>query len=240
MVLYPTEHRNDNNIGSMYHSSATSRTTSSRLRNRVVIIARRADRAAVICCCWVARRAVTCMRPLSSQHSIAGPPSQSCMMRCTALHDSSAHRMSRRPQGGCEGEWPARKATGSTTYCTWGGAGARRLGARSLHSAPGSSPTCDASPNSTTPVLFGVCDACAVAGARRDKHSDPVSPRLQPASFVRPSSPARSTPRGRTSAGQHRPVCKQTGPFWMPARIARQGHERGRGQQQRDPRDSDY
>jgi hypothetical protein len=80
----------------------------------------------------------------------------------------------------------------------------------------------------TTPVVFGVCDACAVAGARRDKHSDPVSPRLQPASFVRPSSPARSTPRGRTSAGQHRPVCKQTGPFWMPARIAREGHERGR------------
>jgi hypothetical protein len=147
MVLYPTEHRNDNNIGSMYHSSATSRTTSSRLRNRVVIIARRADRAAVICCCWVARRAVTCMRPLSSQHSIVGSPSQSCMMRCTALHDSSAHRMSRRrAQGGCEGESPARKATGSTTYCTWGGAGARRLGARSLHSAPGSSPTCDASP----------------------------------------------------------------------------------------------
>jgi hypothetical protein len=207
MVLYPTEHRNDNNIGSMYHSSATSRTTSSRLRNRVVIIARRADRAAVICCCWVARRAVTCMRPLSSQHSIVGSPSQSCMMRCTALHDSSAHRMSRRrAQGGCEGESPARKATGSTTYCTWGGAGARRLGARSLHSAPGSSPTCDASPNNTTPVVFGVCDACAVAGARRDKHSDPVSPRLQPASFVRPSAPARSTPRGRTSAGQHRPV----------------------------------
>lgn len=97
MVLYPTEHRNDNNIQSMYHSSATSRTTSSRLRNRVVIIARRADRAAVICCCWVARRAVTCMRPLSSQHSSVGSPSQSCMMQC--MIPSSAHRMSRQPQG---------------------------------------------------------------------------------------------------------------------------------------------
>jgi hypothetical protein len=84
MVLYPTEHRNDNNIQRVYHSSATSRTTSSRLRNRVVISARRADRAAVICCCWVALRAVTCKRPLSSQHSIVGSPSQSCMMRCTA------------------------------------------------------------------------------------------------------------------------------------------------------------
>lgn len=67
-------YRPANNIQSMYHSSVTtSRTTSSRLRNNrvVVISARRADRAAVICCCWVARRAVTCMRPHSSQHSIS-------------------------------------------------------------------------------------------------------------------------------------------------------------------------
>ena len=196
-----TEHRNnDDNIQSMYHSSATSRATSSRLRNRLVMIsARRADRAAVICCCWVARRAVTCMRPhYSSQHSIVGP-TQSCMMRYAALHVPHAQQGVSRRTGSEETYriymWVR---TGAEIGFVW----RRRL------------PTCDASPKNTTPVCGardsldgGACVRCPVARPRRDLHCDTVSRRLQPASFVRPAlAGSQHATRPHKRAGQDRPV----------------------------------
>lgn len=175
----------------MYHSSVTtSRTTSSRLRNNrvVVISARRADRAAVICCCWVARRAVTCMRPHSSQHSIS----------VAELHDAThstalLHWVAR--AAGCECVSVSRRTGSEGVYRICVGRRRRqtvgRVGrTRSLLHRGSSQPTCDASPKNTTPVC-GARVRSPPPGLDETSTVILYHAGLQPASFARPALSAR-------------------------------------------------
>ena len=105
------------------------------------------------------------------------------------------------------------ESLGSPTGSTKKGAGARRL--LPDLTAPGLlTTTCNGRQKMPHPSTARVCDACAVAGPRRDKHSDPVSRSLQPASFVMPASQLAARHEATQARRTTSASLKTDGPFW--------------------------